>query len=148
MLYKLSFGGGSSWHNDAPFVFWSYITHGFGGARTKAAKATKIERASTWVDADYYCMSHDHVVNVAPDIYLEHDNRGTLDEHGFLSGHVTAKRKMLIKTNAFLKWGGYAESGGFPPSDLATPLIWLLTPKSKAWELFPDKPRQAVKVTV
>jgi hypothetical protein len=149
MLFKLSFGSGSSSHDDKPFVFGNYITHGFGGARTKAAKATKIERASTWVDADWYAMSHDHVVNVAPDIYLQHDDRGTVDKTtGYLSGKVTAKRKMLIKTNAFLKWGGYAESGGFPPSDLATPLIWLLTPKSPAWQLFPDKPRQAVKVTV
>ena len=149
MLFKLSFGDGNNRTANKPFVFWSYITHGYGGARTKAAKATKIERASTWVDADWYAMSHDHVVNVAPDIYLQHDDRGTVDKAtGYLSGKVTAKRKMLIKTNAFLKWGGYAESGGFPPSDLATPLIWLLTPKSPAWQLFPDKPRQAVKVTV
>lgn len=107
--------------------------------------------------ATHNCMSHDHVVNVAPDIYLLPDprtkaekvyNKGKWEDTGFKIGRVTAHRKMLIKTNAYLKWGGYAEAGGFPPSDLSTPLIKLLTPKSNLWDFLPDKPRQAVKVEV
>ncbi len=148
MLFKLSFGSGNSRHENRPFVFWSYMSHGYGGARTKSAKAVKVERTSTWIHADFYAMSHDHVVNVAPDIYLMPDNRGTIGKDGFLSGRVTAHREMLIKTNAYLKWGGYAEMLGFPPSDLATPLIMLLTPQSESWSMFPEKPHQAVKVVV
>lgn len=148
MLFKLSFGDNNNHTKGKPFVFWSYITHGYGGARTKSTKAIKVERLSTWVHAHWYAMSHDHVVNVAPDIYLTPDNRGTIGKGGFLSGKVTAHREMLIKTNAFLKWGGYSEMGGFPPSDLATPIISLLTPYSKQWELYPEKPTQAVKVSV
>lgn len=148
MLYKLSFGQGNSYHSSKPYVFWLYITHGYGGARTKSAKAVKAERAANWIHADLVAMSHDHVVNIAPDVYLVPDNRGTIDENGFLSGRVTGKRKMLVKTNAFLKWGGYAETGGFPPSDLSTPVINLLTPQSKQWELYPEKPHQAIKVGV
>jgi len=148
MLYKLSFGDDNNRMKGKPFVFWSYISHGYGGARTKSAKAVKVERMSNCVHADYYAMSHDHVVNVAPDVYLMPDNRGTLDKDGFLTGRVTAHREMLIKTNAYLKWGGYAELGGFPPSDLTTPLIKLLTPKSKFWEGLPNKPEKAVKVIV
>jgi UDP-2,3-diacylglucosamine pyrophosphatase LpxH len=148
MLFKLSFGDFNNRTKGKPFVFWSYITHGYGGARTKSAKAVKAERVSTWIHADWYAMSHDHVVNVAPDIYLMPDNRGMIDDKGFLSGKVTAKREMLIKTNAYLRWGGYAEMGGFPPSDLTTPLIQLLTPYSELWETYPDKARQAVKVVV
>lgn len=147
MLFKLSFGGGNSGHPDSPFVFWSYITHGYGGARTKSSKAVKAERLSNMIHADWYAMSHDHVVNVAPDIYLIPDNRGIMKD-GFLTGKVTAHREMLIKTSAYLKWGGYAEMGGFPPSDLATPIIDLLTPYSKQWEMYPDKPQQAVKVSI
>jgi hypothetical protein len=146
MLYKLSFGDDNSWHKGKPFVFWSYITHGYGGARTKSAKAVKLERTASYIHADYYAMSHDHVVNVAPNLYLMPDNRGTVNGDGFLSGRVTAKREMLVKTNAYLKWGNYAESGGFSPSDLATPLIQLLTPKSRIWDNYPDKARQSVKV--
>ena len=148
MLYKLSFGDGNSNHIGKPYVFWGYLTHGYGGARTSAAKAVKVERTAGMIHADFYAMSHDHVVNVAPRVYLMPDNRGSIDEDGFLSGVVTAKREMLIKTNAYLKWGNYAEMGGFPPSDLTTPLIQLLTPQSKVWELYPDKPRQAVRVVV
>jgi hypothetical protein len=148
MLYKLSFGNWNNRTEGKPFVFWSYISHGYGGARTRSAKAVKAERLSTMIHADWYAMSHDHVVNAAPNIYLMADNRGTIGDDGFLSGKVTAKREMLIKTNAYLKWGGYAEQGGFPPSDLTTPIIQLLTPESKLWGIYPDKPRQAVKVTV
>lgn len=147
MLYKLSFGSGNESH-DRPYVFWLYITHGYGGARTKSAKAVKAERVSNIIHADLIGMSHDHVVNIAPEIYLMPDNRGTIDDKGFLSGKVSAKRKMLVKTNAYLKWGGYSEAGGFPPSDLSTPVINLLTPQSKQWELYPERPRQAIKISV
>lgn len=147
MLYKLSFGDYNNKTKGKPYVFWGYISHGYGGARTKSAKAVKVERMSTWIHAGWYAMSHDHVVNVAPNIYLMPDNRGT-EKGGFLSGKVTAHRAMLVKTNAYLKWGGYAESGGFPPSDLATPVINLLSPQARQWERYPERPRQAVKVVV
>lgn len=154
LLHKISFGDGNKSTPGKPYVFWFYQTHGYGGARTKSAKAVKVERTATWVHADFYAMSHDHVVNVAPDLYLlpdprtraEKNNRG--EETGFRIGRVTAHRKMLIKTNAYLRWGGYSEAGGFPPTDMATPLIKLLTPKSEQWDDLPDKPRQAVKVIV
>lgn len=126
MLLKISFGGGNSRHTEKPYVYWLYFTHGYGGARTKGAKAVKIERVAQWMHADAYIMSHDHVVNVSPDIYLLPDNRTHIDKDtGFKVGKLQAHRKMLIKSNAFLKWGGYAEAGGFPPSDLTTPLIIL-----------------------
>lgn len=153
LLHKISFGKGNENHPDRPYVFWLYHTHGYGGARTKSAKAVKVERVATWIHADVYAMSHDHVVNVAPDIYLIPDPRTNREvvkgkETGFRIGKVTAHRKMLVKTNAYLKWGGYSEFGGFPPVDMTTPLIKLLTPKSQAWEDLPDRPKQAVKVTV
>lgn len=73
-----------------------------------------------------YVMAHDHVVSISPDVYLSPDNRGTLDKKtGFFTGAVTAKRKMLIKSNAYLKWGSYSEQGGFPPVDLEPVVIYL-----------------------
>ena len=131
MLLKISFGDGNNRVAGKPFVYWGYATHGYGGARTKSSKAVKVERTATWIHADFYIMSHDHVVNVAPDVYLLPDPRtkpqvgddGELT--GFNTGKVTAHRKMLIKSNAYLRWGGYAEMGGFPPSDMATPIITL-----------------------
>jgi hypothetical protein len=149
MLFKIQFGSGNDFHPDKPYAFWSYITHGYGGARTKSAKAVKVERIGGWLPkCDWLAMSHDHVVNVAPDIDFIPDERGTENDMGFLVGKITAHRKMLIKTNAYLRWGGYAEMGGFPPSDLASPVIYLLTPQSPGWLLYPEKPRRAVKVVV
>lgn len=117
-LLKISFGHGNSFHNDAPYTYWCYATHGFGGARTKSAKAVKAERLGTWIHADFYVMAHDHVVNVAPDVYLLPDNRGTVNKEGQVTGKIIAHKKLLIKSNAYLKWGGYSEAGGFPPTDL------------------------------
>jgi hypothetical protein len=148
ILLKISFGHGNNRMADKPYVFWCYSTHGYGGARTKAAKAVKAERASTWVHSDLTAISHDHVVNVAPDTYLMPDDRGHEDDNGFITGKIVAHRKMLVKTNAYLKWGGYSEQGGFPPTDLTTPVIMLLTPESDYWKLVPDRPERSVKVIV
>ncbi|KKM65814.1 hypothetical protein LCGC14_1487600, partial [marine sediment metagenome] len=131
MMLKISFGSGNEYHEDRPYTYWGYFTHGYGGARTKSAKAVKVERVGDRIHADFYLMSHDHEVNVAASVYLvpdprtrsEKDKKG--NETGFTIGRMTARRKMLIKTNAYLKWGGYAEMGGFAPSDLATPIVKL-----------------------
>lgn len=148
MLFKLSFGSGNSRHPENPYVFWTYISHGYGGARTRGAKAVKVERLSYWLLADVFGMSHDHEVNVAPSVRFTADPRGTVNDEGFLTGVVREHRVMLVKTNAFVKFGGYAEMGGFSPSDLSTPIINLLTPDSPLWEMCPDKPEQGVKILV
>lgn len=124
IMIKIMFGSGSSRHPEQPYVYWGYATHGYGGARTKSAKAVKVERVATWIDADFYIMSHDHVVNAAPDIYLYPDVRG-IERDGVITGKIRARRKMLVKSNAYLKWGNYSEAGGFPPTDLETPIIKL-----------------------
>ena len=131
ILLKISFGSGNERHDDKPYTYFGYATHGYGGARTAAAKAVKVERVSNWIHADFYIMSHDHVVNIAPTIYLMPDHRAYPqkdkdgNETGFQVGRVQALRKMLVKSNAFLKWGSYAEAGGFPPVDLEIPIIKL-----------------------
>ncbi len=126
ILLKISFGDFNNRTPGKPYTYWGYATHGYGGARTKSAKAVKVERLSTWIHADFYVMSHDHVANVAPDIYLIPDPRGTPDtKTGFTMGKISAHRKMLVKSGAFLYWGGYSEAGGFPPVDLSQPVITL-----------------------
>jgi len=129
ILLKISFGDKNNRVEGRPYTYWLYMTHGYGGARTKSAKAVKVERTGTWIHADVYIMSHDHVVNVAPDVYLMPDPRTRKEkdsqghETGFTIGSVQAHRKMLVKSNAYLKWGGYSEMGGFPPVDLEVPII-------------------------
>lgn len=124
MLVKISFGSGNERHDEKPYTYFGYFTHGYGGARTTSAKAVKVERTSTYIHADFYCMSHDHVANGAPANYLMPDNRTKTDETtGFTTGKIVARRKILVKSNAYVKWGGYSEMGGFSPTDLETPII-------------------------
>ena len=148
MMIKVAIGAGAERHPNQQYVFKIYFTHGYGGARTKSAKAVKAERVATWIDADCYVVSHDHVVNVAPDIYLEVDRRTYPVGKRWTEGKMQAKRKMLVKSNAYLKWGGYSEMLGFPPVDLTTPVIQLLTPDSPYWDFYPGRRQQAVKVAV
>jgi hypothetical protein len=129
MFNKISFGDGNNRVAGKPYVYWTYFTHGYGGARTSSAKAIKVERTSTFLHADLYGMSHDHLANIAPSNYLIPDNRTHKEkdkdgnETGFTVGKVTNHRKMLVKTNAYMKWGGYSETFGYPPVDLESPVI-------------------------
>ena len=126
IILKVLFGKGNARNPEKPYVYQVYATHGYGGARTSAAKAVKVERTSTHVaSCDVYLMGHDHVVNVAPRVELEADRRSKIDESGFETGKVVARKMYLVKSNSFLKWQGYAEMGGFAPSDLDTPIIKL-----------------------
>lgn len=129
IAFKISFGGGNSGHDEKPYTYYNYATHGYGGARTRGAKAVKVERLTYWLTVDVYWMSHDHEVNIGPSIYLYPDNRTFHEkdddgnETGFEYGNFIAKRRMPIKTNAYLKWGGYSEERGYAPTDLTTPIV-------------------------
>jgi len=126
ILIKISFGDNNKRTKEKPYTYFIYSTHGYGGARTKSAKAVKVERLATWIHADCYIQAHDHVVNVAPDVYLMPDNRTSYDEKtGLQTGTIRAIEKKLVKCNSFLKWGGYSEAGGYPPTDLEKVVIKL-----------------------
>lgn len=155
LIIKLSFGSGNSHNPNKPYVFKHYMTHGYGGARTTGAKVAKIERIMAWLSEpmDWITMSHDHTVDAHPKVMLgmderSHDVKINGESVPFKVGKVSAKRCVLVKSNAYLKWGGYAEMGGFPPSDMTAPVVRLLTPHSPHWGEIPGKHVQTVKVEV
>lgn len=125
VFLSVRFGDRCNRTAGAGFQYDIYAMHGYGGARTRGAKAAKLERMGMWISADIYAQSHDHEVMSFPLVFLERDNRATRNDSGFSTGLMRAKRAECIKSNAYLKWGGYARSGGFPPSDLVTPTVWL-----------------------
>ncbi len=125
MLFKVMFGDKNKGVEGKPYTYWGYFTHGYGGARTSGAKNIKVERTSTYIHADFYVMSHDHVANASPVVYLMPDPRVSENDDGHLTGTIRAVRKILVKSNSYVKWGGYSEIGGFSPSDLTTPIIYL-----------------------
>jgi hypothetical protein len=125
---KIKFGMGASYHHSEryPCVYYLYMTHGYGGARTTAAKAVKGERLSYFLNADVYIMAHDHVTNAAPVVSLRCNQREYEDkETGFTNCAVVARRAIVVKSNAYIKHGGYGEAKGYPPVDLLTPIITL-----------------------
>lgn len=131
LLLKISFGCGNEGHEDRPYVYFVYATHGYGGARTSGAKIMKLKRTASYMHADVYIQSHDHTQIMEPEPYLmpdprtytEKDNEG--NETGFIYGQVKEYPKRLVKTGATVMWGEYAEEQGMPPSTLGTPEIWL-----------------------
>jgi len=126
---RVSFGDGNKGVSGRPYVYFVYATHGYGTARTTGAKAMKAERVAGWLMVDVIFMSHDHQVNISPSVGLTPDYRAYPEKSssgeptGFLYGNFKAVRRMPVKTNAFIKWGGYAEAGGYPPVDLCAPLV-------------------------
>ncbi|MBU2118753.1 MAG: hypothetical protein KJ954_14290 [Alphaproteobacteria bacterium] len=122
---KITFGRNNNGMPDKPFVYWGYATHGYGGARTKGGKSVKAERLATYIHCNFYIMSHDHETNAAPGVYLAPDNRESEDKNGFASCAVSEMRKIMVKSNAYLKWGSYGEMKGFAPVDLLAPIIVL-----------------------
>ncbi len=126
ILLKVTFGDGNNRTAGSPYSYFLYATHGYGGARTKSAKAVKVERTSTMIHADAYIMGHDHDLNVASSVYLIPDTRTHIDQKtGFTIGTVKAVDKKLVKSGAFLKWGGYGERGGFSPVSLDMTILKL-----------------------
>ncbi len=119
LLVKVSFGGGNARMEAAPYSYFIYATHGFGGARTKGAKNVKVERSSHQVHADVYIMSHDHDASIQAGAYLTPHPRTWVDKvTGFKCGSMHSTDKKLVKTGAYLKRGGYAARGGYDPVTL------------------------------
>lgn len=126
MALKIKFGHGNNSMAGKPFVYYGYFTHGYGGARTNGAKDVKGERLAYFLSCDFYTMAHDHSASAHPYATLNCDNREWTDpETGFTSCAVKARRAVIVKSNAYIKWGGYGQRGGFPPTDLMTPIIKL-----------------------
>ena len=133
ILLKISFGHGNNRMDNAPYVYYAYATHGYGGARTTGAKAQKLKRLAANIHASVYFESHDHEELGCVDSYLMPDPRTRLDEKtGFSTGKVVEHNKKLIKTGSAQKWGGYAKRTGLPPTQLSTPVA-ILRGWGKPW---------------
>ncbi len=124
LALKISFGDNNNYTANRPYSYYLYMRHGYGGARTIGAKASKAERMSKDVHADVIIESHDHQSFGFPVIYLIPDDR-TYEVPGkrWKRGKYKAMRKLIVKSNAYLKWSDYARSGGFSPVDLLSPHI-------------------------
>ena len=93
-----------------------YNTHLTGGGVTAGAKANKIQKVSMGIIADVYVGSHFH----SPMTYKE-----DIIFPGYEKCSLTQKTMTYVITNAFLRYGDYAQRAGMKPSSIAVPKILL-----------------------
>lgn len=146
IFLRVDFGDKMHRESGRPYRYWVYASHGFGGARTKGAKAVKVERLAQYVMCDVAMMAHDHESNLSPAESLTPDNdHFWTDESGYLKGAVRAHNTVLVKCSAFLKWGGYARRKDWGPSRLVMPAV-LLGGEEKPWPMAHPKMKNECEV--
>ena len=84
--------------------------------KDRVGKANALEDMSMIIDADVYLVSHSHLPLVMKksflDVIIEIEK-------------VTQVDKLFVNSNAFLKYGGYAENYGYHPTSTQYPKIIL-----------------------
>ena len=105
--------------NNHYAVFFTYATHGWGGARTIGAKVKKPDELAVAVGADCYVVSHDHTMAMHRNNRLEPPKSRLGSDKVYLQVH----RQLLINTGGFIRYSGYVQKKGLLPQDLGTPRI-------------------------
>jgi hypothetical protein len=91
-----------------------YITHGWGGSRTKGARINKMQ-SLVWNDADIYCLAHDHdsMIDTRMMRYVK-------------DGGIQTRKQYFCMTGTWMQYEGtYADERQFPLGKLGTPRIIL-----------------------
>lgn len=103
-------------HNERKVSYTIYATHGRGSGRTEGAKVKRLSDLASIVDADIYIHSHTHL----PIIFKQSFFRVNMG-----NSSVAKVDKLFVNTGSTLDFGGYAETAGFKPASLETPIIRL-----------------------
>lgn len=93
-----------------------YNQHLTGSGATTGAKANRLSRISSGILADLYIGSHFHnPMTYKEDIIIPYSNRYTLKQ----------KTMTYLITNAFLRYGDYAQRRGMKPSTITVPKVFI-----------------------
>lgn len=106
--------------NNHKLVFFTYATHGWGGARTIGAKIKKSEDLALAVNADCYVLSHDHTQAIHRLNILSPPKSRLSAKHPV---YLRTERRLLINTGGFINYSGYIQRKGYAPQDIGTPRI-------------------------
>ena len=101
-------------------IFFTYATHGWGGARTIGAKVKKPEELALAVEADCYVVSHDHTQAIHR-LNVLTPPRSRLSMKSPV--YMRVQRRLLINTGGFILYSGYVQRKGYVPQDMGTPRI-------------------------
>lgn len=114
LIIRLGRSNGKTHFRKIPYTV--YVSHGNGGGRKEGGKLQRLVDLSTIVDADIYICGHTHLPAAAKDRYI----RPTITNNS-----VAYCTRLYVNTSAKLNYGGYGEVGGYKPSSLDTPTIYL-----------------------
>lgn len=89
-----------------------YSLHGRTGSKFDGTALLALERLAAPFHADLVVMGHAHKV-ISSSILMQIVLRGRVLEH----------KKHLVITGSYLKYGGYAQTFGLPPSKLGSPKV-------------------------
>lgn len=101
---------------DSRINYTLYMTHGYGGGRTKGSKVNVMDKSNQLVEADIYVVGHIHFLAGYKDRFNKPDIR---------HNRVDKFPRAYVSSGSFLDWGGYSEFMMLPPGDLGAPLIRL-----------------------
>ena len=89
-----------------------YSLHGRSGSKFDGTALLALERLAAPFHADLVCMGHMHKC-VSSSVLMQTLRNGLVVEH----------KKHLLITGSYLKYGGYAQTYGLPPSKLGSPKV-------------------------
>lgn len=97
-------------------LYTIHVSHGNGGGKKEGTKVQRLVDLSTIVDADVYICGHSHLPAVLKDSFARPNPANS---------SITFGTRLFVNTSAKMKYGGYAEVGGFKPACTDTPIIHL-----------------------
>jgi len=89
-----------------------YSLHGRTGSKFDGTALLALERLAAPFHADLVAMGHAHKC-ISSSILMQKVHKGRVVEH----------KKHLLITGSYLKYGGYAQTFGLPPSKLGSPKV-------------------------
>ena len=93
-----------------------YSLHGRTGSKFDGTALLALERLAAPFHADLVAMGHAHKC-ISSSILMQKVSHGMVVEH----------KKHLLITGSYLKYGGYAQTFGLPPSKLGSPKVKFMT---------------------
>ncbi len=107
LMVKTSFGP----HSNIPF--FTYITHGWGGARRTGGQVNKVEELGVLIHADVYLTGHEHTLFMSR------------NEYQMPSKNLSMRlyRKLFLGCGCFCEYTPYLQSIGRRHPDLGAPRV-------------------------
>lgn len=115
-LLFVRLGQQSKKHENRPFRYSIYVTHGCGGGRKEGGKINRLADLAMIVDADIYIHSHTHLPAIFKNAFYRADPNNS---------SVMKVDKLFVNTSAYLDYGGYGDRQGYKPTSTDTPVIYL-----------------------